>query len=123
MGLPVHGTRTEASSPLAKIVRSKGFVWLSQHPDNSMYWSHAGAHFEIRQAGPWWAALSKEQWPSKELPASIQLDFEGEYGDRRQEIVIIGVTMDQTEIEKALDSALLTDEEMVKYKASAPARN
>ena len=115
MGLPVHGTRSNKESPLTNIIRSKGFVWLSQHPDNSMYWSHAGSHFEIRQAGPWWAALPKEQWPSSELPANIQLDFEGEYGDRRQEIVIIGVTMAQAEIEKALDTALLTDEEMVKY--------
>ena len=120
MGLPVHGARSDKDSSLARIVRSKGFVWLSQHPNNSMYWSHAGAHFEIRQAGPWWSALPKEQWPSNELPASIQGDFEGEYGDRRQEIVIIGVTMDQSEIEKALDTALLTDEEMAAYQLKNP---
>jgi G3E family GTPase len=117
MGLPVHGKRSNKESPLSRIVRSKGFVWLSQHPNNSMYWSHAGAHFEIRQAGPWWAALPKEQWPSEELPANIQADFDGEFGDRRQEIVIIGVTMDQKAIEAALDSALLTDDEMKAYKA------
>ena len=82
-----------------------------------MYWSHAGSHFEIRQAGPWWASLPKEEWPSSELPANIQADFDGKYGDRRQEIVIIGVTMDQSAIVKALDTALLTDEEMVEYAA------
>ena len=44
-------------------------------------------------------------------------NFDGEFGDRRQEIVIIGVTMDQKAIEAALDSALLTDDEMKAYKA------
>ena len=67
-----------------------------------MYWSHAGSHFEIRTAGPWWAALPKESWPSDALPEQIAADFEGKYGDRRQEIVIIGVNMDQEAIETAL---------------------
>jgi G3E family GTPase len=85
-----------------------------------MYWSHAGSHFEIRTAGPWWAALPKESWPSDALPEQIAADFEGKYGDRRQEIVIIGVNMDQEAISAALDEALFTDEEMSAYEASHP---
>lgn len=34
------------------------------------------------------------------------------YGDRRIELVIIGVNIDKTEITKLLDSALLTQEEL-----------
>ncbi len=37
------------------------------------------------------------------------------YGDRRQEIVFIGVSMDEAKINAQLDGALLSDEEMVKY--------
>lgn len=35
----------------------------------------------------------------------------GQYGDRRQQVVIIGVHMDRTEVEALLDACLLTDEE------------
>jgi hypothetical protein len=37
------------------------------------------------------------------------------YGDRRQEIVFIGVSMDEEKISAQLDGALLTEEEMGKY--------
>ena len=40
-------------------------------------------------------------------------DTHGEIGDRRQEIVFIGVGMDETAIVAQLDGALLTDDEMV----------
>ena len=42
-------------------------------------------------------------------------DFQGEYGDRRQEIVIIGINMNQAAIIERLDECLLTDEEMALY--------
>jgi hypothetical protein len=45
-------------------------------------------------------------------------DFTGEFGDRRQEIVFIGRGMDREGISARLDTALLTDEEMEKYKAN-----
>ncbi len=41
-------------------------------------------------------------------------DLATEYGDRRQEIVFIGVSMEEDNICAQLDGALLTDEEMVK---------
>jgi hypothetical protein len=38
--------------------------------------------------------------------------FEGPYGDRRQEIAIIGANMDEARLRAMLESCLLTDEEM-----------
>ncbi|GAA3314579.1 hypothetical protein GCM10020331_007460 [Ectobacillus funiculus] len=35
------------------------------------------------------------------------------YGDRMTELVMIGIDMNQTEIEESLDKCLLTDQEMV----------
>jgi hypothetical protein len=70
--------------------------------------------------GRWWDTVPREQWPEWQAEA-IAADFEGEEGDRRQEIVFIGLGMDtaRAKITKALDGCLLTDEEMAMYKENA----
>ncbi len=45
---------------------------------------------------------------------TISKAWEEPYGDRRQEIVIIGTEMDQAELILAFDKCLLTDVEMAK---------
>ena len=57
------------------------------------------------------------EWPNdkKELEA-IEKDFEGEFGDHRQELVFIGVKMDKKAIVKLFDECLLTDTEMDSYR-------
>jgi G3E family GTPase len=105
-----------SESPIRTVLRSKGFMWISNSHETAYYWSHAGQHFEIRDEGEWWAAVPKEEWPEEEGPKnSILADFDGEYGDRRQEIVFIGAGMDESAICQQLDSALLTDDEMQQY--------
>lgn len=69
-----------------------------------------------RDEGDWWAAVEDEEWPNgPKQRAAILSDFGDKYGDRRQEIVFIGIGMDQPAIEAALDGCLLSDEEMQKY--------
>ncbi|GLI70159.1 hypothetical protein VaNZ11_014971 [Volvox africanus] len=109
----------EGDSPIKTVMRSKGFMWLSSSHATAYYWSHAGQHFEIRDEGDWWAAVPSEDWPTDSAQQDIILnDFDEatDLGDRRQEIVFIGVNMDEAKISAQLDSALLTDGEMVKYK-------
>ncbi|PNW79229.1 hypothetical protein CHLRE_09g406983v5 [Chlamydomonas reinhardtii] len=115
----IDGEAPEAGdSPIKTVMRSKGFMWLSSSHSTAYYWSHAGQHFEIRDEGDWWAAVPGEDWPEDGAQKDIIMnDFDDDtvMGDRRQEIVFIGVGMDEAKISAQLDGALLTDEEMAKY--------
>lgn len=71
-------------------------MWMSNSHTTAYYWSHAGQHFEIREEGDWWAAVPDEEWPADEAQREVVLtDFEEAVGDRRQEIVFIGVNMEE----------------------------
>lgn len=108
----------EGDSPIKTVMRSKGFMWMSSSHATAYYWSHAGQHFEIRDEGDWWAAVPEHEWPEDPEQRDIILnDFDAEtpQGDRRQEIVFIGVGMDEAKISEQLDGALLTDDELAKY--------
>ena len=98
------------------VMRSKGFVWLASHHSIAVYWSHAGAHVDLRPEGDWWCCVPEEDWPEEDAQRDIVLaDFEDEVGDRRNEIVIIGVGMDDEKIKTKLDACLLNDAEYSEY--------
>lgn len=99
------------------VIRSKGFFWLASRYDYAGNWSQAGAVCRNEMAGRWWDAVPKDSWPQNaEARAGIKKHFQGEHGDRRQEIVLIGVGMDKEIISAMFDAALLTNEEMRKGK-------
>jgi G3E family GTPase len=98
---------------LPGVIRAKGFFWLASRMENALLYSRAGASSTVNQAGMWWAAVPKHQWPEDEdMVRGIAKRWEQPYGDRRQEIVFIGQDMDQEHIELMLKSALLTTEEI-----------
>jgi len=93
-----------------KVVRSKGLCWIASHHDQILTWNHAGRVHNFSIAGSWFACTPEEEWyleheSEKEL---ILKKFESKYGDRRQEIVFIGIKLNQAEVEKMLDSCLVT---------------
>ena len=99
--------------PPPRIIRSKGFFWLASRPNESMVWSQAGGLFSLTPGGDWWADTPKEYWPSDpEELAEINADWQGEFGDKRQELVFIGTDMRQESTRAALDQCLLNSEEM-----------
>jgi hypothetical protein len=64
-------------------------------------------------AGIWWAALPREEWPEDEAALKrMQEMWQEPYGDRRQELVLIGDPIWLARAGRAqLDACLLTDEE------------
>jgi len=108
----------------ANLVRSKGFFWLASRFNQAGEWSQAGGIMNHGFAGMFWSAVPVDQWPEHpEHRASIQTKFEAPYGDRRQEIVFIGQSLDASGAKAGLDSCLLSEEELAAgpdYWASLP---
>lgn len=77
---------------LAGVIRAKGFLWLATRPAWVGELSQAGALVRHEAAGYWWAAVPKAKWPEdEELRARIDRAWHALWGDRRQELVFIGV--------------------------------
>lgn len=94
------------------VVRAKGFFWLSTRPDFVGEVSQAGAFVKHQGIGRWWAAIPKNNWPAGEAFEDVLRQYwTDDYGDRRQEIVFIGLSaeMDQKAICKKLDDCLVKD--------------
>lgn len=95
------------------VVRSKGFFWLATRPDLAGAWSQAGPACRTECGGQWWAAVPRNAWPEDdEACREIARQWKKPWGDRRQEIVVIGLDLDEAELTRLLDGCLLTDAEM-----------
>ncbi|MEA3320744.1 MAG: GTP-binding protein [Bacillota bacterium] len=96
-----------------EIVRAKGFFWLASRNDMAGLISQAGASIMIQGAGEWVASYDEEekQLTLKEEPELLER-WDETYGDRMTELVFIGIEMEQTQIERSLDTCLLTEKEM-----------
>lgn len=98
----------------SNVVRSKGFFWLATRMDIVGEFSLAGALTSAKPVGRWWAAMPNAQIPKDpENRAYIMQKWQEPYGDRRQEIVVIGVDVDKDAITKIFDKCLLTNEEFL----------
>ena len=86
---------------------------IASRPDWVALWSQAGRVTEVSPTAFWWDTVPPDEWPDDpESRAGILCQFEGEYGDRRQELVFIGRELDENAIRGALDACLLTDAEL-----------
>jgi G3E family GTPase len=101
-----------SSSAMEGVLRSKGFCWLASRHDDAFLWSQAGCSIKLLPEGTWWTNVPADDWPDDAAERQqILADYMEPYGDRRQELVFIGIDMDRPLIESALEECLLTDEE------------
>lgn len=92
------------------VLRSKGFFWIATRPNFVGELSHAGAVIRYQGLGRWWAAIEKRLWPDgKDFEEMIQKYWNKDYGDRRQEIVFIGLQhlMDEKSLRERLEDCLI----------------
>lgn len=134
---PFHPLRLHAllEQGIPGVLRGKGYFWLASRMDWVGSLAIAGGATETTPAGHWWASRHRVRAglsrpfggedlrvlppDAAELPEERQRRaladlWHERYGDRRQELVLIGVDLPEPDVRRAVDACLLTDEEMVR---------
>lgn len=95
------------------LLRAKGFFWLASRKDQIGSWSLAGGGCRIEPSGVWFDAIPRNEWPTDpEELESIESRWDPTWGDRKQELVFIGIHLDEAEIRAQFERALVTDTEL-----------
>merc|ERR1711948_780 len=70
--------------------------------------NHAGESIHIDEGAEWLhGSVATAEWPA-DTPAEYK---NAKYGDRRQELVLIGRNLSEAEVRKTLEAALVTEDE------------
>ncbi len=102
------------------VIRSKGLFWLASRPEQALIWNQAGGSLRAESAGIWWSSMpygKRIQFPPfVENQKQIEAGWDKRFGDRKNEIVIIGQDLDEGRIISDLDACLATVEELADQK-------
>jgi G3E family GTPase len=103
------------------VLRSKGLLWIASRPEIAVNWSQAGRSFSAGHAGVWWDTLTKlerNQHPAFQANEErIMARWTKEFGDRINELVIIGQDLEAENFRTHLAKCLCTDREIADYHA------
>jgi G3E family GTPase len=114
---PLHPERflNFIQSKLDGVYRIKGYFWLATRMDFVGQIGVAGKLCQLSPAGKWWAAVPKAHWDldDPEFKDAITQTWQDPYGDRRQEFVLIGTDINESDLRRRLDACLLTESELV----------
>ena len=92
------------------IVRAKGFLWLATRPQEACVFSLASRSCQLNPGG-YWVAASATGHDQLDPEEKLEVDaiWHPVYGDRMQELVIIGLRMEQRKVSEALRQCLLPE--------------
>lgn len=100
----------------AGIIRSKGLFWLASRPSDALNFSQAGGSLRAENAGVWWASMpfaKRSQYGAfLENQKSIEARWHKRFGDRQNELVIIGQDLKPEQIIAELQDCLCTEAEL-----------
>ncbi len=93
--------------PCAGLLRAKGYFWLAEQPDEMGFLSVAGGVLRYDFPGYWWAAMIENgRARREEVPGVLEKIWDEKTGDRRQELVFIGVGLDEAAMRAELEGCL-----------------
>ena len=93
------------------VVRAKGLGWLATNFEEALDISIAGQMVSVQPAGWWWGIVDQHEWPEQIKHMAEVKQWKPPYFDHRQEIVIIGIHLDQSAVRASLDACVLTEAE------------
>jgi G3E family GTPase len=116
---PFHPERfVEAIEALAEdvtILRSKGYAWLATRDTYIVDWSLAGSIWQLERGEKWFIYQPEADWAGENCDEDFARQVRSKIlpivGDRRQEIVVIGIKLETDRVSAILDAALLSDTE------------
>ncbi|MFN4006768.1 MAG: GTP-binding protein [Chitinophagaceae bacterium] len=101
----------------ANVIRSKGMFWLASRPNDALNWSQAGGSLRADKAGVWWCSMpykQRIQYASfVDNQTLIEKNWDKRFGDRHNEIVIIGQELNSNTITQELTTCLCSEAEIV----------
>ena len=103
----------------AGVIRSKGLFYIASRKDQALSWSQAGGSLKAEPVGVWWASMPFKERTNYasyiENQAYIESKWDKIFGDRMNELVLIGQDLDQEQIIKELEGCLLNNLELAEY--------
>jgi len=118
---PLHPTRFHelfTTNLGARILRSKGFIWLASRPDHVLGWHQAGGAMGLELLALWKAAILNDRQLLPEELTGLRADLATAhpvFGDRRCELVLIGMEPDLSLFTEHLMACFCTDTEITQW--------
>ncbi|OPA81231.1 cobalamin biosynthesis protein CobW [Paenibacillus selenitireducens] len=96
-----------------EVVRAKGIAWIAAKGDFAATLSQASASIQFGPAGYWLASMPKEEQEAVlRTEPDMRKKWDETWGDRINELVFIGISMNAADIEAQLDTCLVDDTEL-----------
>ena len=102
------------------IYRTKGFLWLASRPEDVFLWQQSGSQIALEITGCWAAEAVTNRY-GKLLPAEVELlrkqleQAHPIFGDRNNELTLIGLPEACVRFAAALKTALCTEDEIAAW--------
>lgn len=100
----------------SNIIRSKGLFWIASRKNDALNWSQAGGSLRADRAGVWWCSMPYGERINYagflENQKEIESKWDKRFGDRQNELVIIGQELNKDEIIAELQNCLCTESEI-----------
>ena len=106
------------------LYRTKGFLWLSSRPRDVLLWQQSGSQIALELTGLWRAELA-HNCDGKLLPEEIEhlnamlKTKHPLFGDRHNELTLIGLKADRESFASSLRDAFCTDDEIRAWQRGA----
>lgn len=98
------------------VIRSKGLFWIASRTDQAINWSQAGGSTKVEGAGVWWASMpfgERIKFQSfVDNQEIIEERWTTEFGDRLNELVLIGINLNEKNVRAQMERCICTDEEI-----------